>query len=588
MSQHPHDPNRPNSPDLFDEIHVLITARSEGTATPEQSERLKTLLASDASARALYVRYIQETVALRKMSAAEVSGRVVGVQPSGCEEVGVQPLGCPSPTILASRETSTKQAKAWTPTFLRAVRERVMHPMAAVLLVGLIATAVIIYQFSTAPPQQPVAIQPPIPVPAEPAATLTSATDAHWLGEIPTQGEALPPGQRLVLERGSATVAFRSQARVVFEAPVQFEIVDQGACRLVSGKLTAHVPDPAKGFQVHTPNSTVTDLGTEFGVYVKIGIEDQPAVDEQEQPATSVPPPTPVTEVHVFRGQVELAQAPSEPSTLHHPPSTILSAGQAVTISDNKVEPLPAADPFKFAIDKLQGKPRTVLLSEDFESYDVGVKQNAIGAWIVQGSTRKGQSVGIADYDKAQAEWTAQHGLADPSLSPLPPSISRLLVFAPSNPNPRSEFPRVARPIEAPQLAHTCRVLMEFVIFPSGNVFEPSFALAGEAGLAPGIEFWRNADPAAPAIAWKANLVYRVRVLMDVAEGKLRGARVERSQWSGSAGWVRDADFRTPVPAVDWTTPPKFVIFGYPTVTPQTPATPYNIDNIRIEVIAEK
>ncbi|MCE9552420.1 MAG: FecR family protein, partial [Planctomycetes bacterium] len=361
--------------------------------------------------------------------------------------------------------------------------------------------------------------------------------------------------------------------------------------------------DPAKGFQVQTPDGTVTDLGTEFGVYVKneaAGVRLEEVGEEEQQPGggpqqDGTQPP--VTEVHVFKGQVDvapgdqLAQAPT--SSIPHPPSTILQAGQAATISENKVQPLPAADPFKFALDKLQGKPRQVLLTEDFESYDIGVKRDNVGQWIVQGSSRKGQNVSIGDYDKAVADFTALHGPADPSLNPPPPSISRLLVFAPSADNPRSEFPRIVRPIDAFPSADSCQMLVEFVIFPSlaeiePAEIEPSFSFAAEAGIAPGIEYWRNADAAAPRIPWKKNLVYRVRVLMDVANGKLRDARVERSQWSGSAGWIRDADFRTPVPTVDWTTPPKYVIFGYPTVTPQTPATPYNIDNIRIEVIAER
>ena len=163
-----------------------------------------------------------------------------------------------------------------------------------------------------------------------------------------------------------------------------------------------------------------------------------------------------------------------------------------------------------------------------------------------------------------------------------------MLRFVPSAPNPPSSFPRLAHAIDAPQLAHTCRLLVEFVIYPANGSLEPSFALAAEAGSAPGIEFWRNADPAAPRTAWTPDRCYRVRVLMDVVDGKPREARVERSLWNGPEGWVHDADYRTPVPQVDWTTPPKFVIFGYPTVTPQTPAGLYHIDSIQIEVISEQ
>ncbi|MCE9552161.1 MAG: FecR family protein [Planctomycetes bacterium] len=562
------------------ELFDLLDAWCEGQLTPDSAARLDTILQKDAEARWQYLCYMELHGALQLDPATLARSATSGTALAA---------GDLRELVTLRGQSHFAGAKLGQSSFHLS---RLALAASVVLAIGILA-----YTFWSRPTEQPVAKQTP-------AAKIVGLTDAKWAGVSSQTGDTLTSGQRLLLQSGSAEITFNDQARVILQGPAEFVVVDATGCRLATGRLTAHVPDFAKGFKVHTPDGTVTDLGTDFGVYVWSetgGGRVEEAGEEEQQPGGGPQfdgKQLPITEVHVFKGKVDvaprdqLAQAPapanpSDPSTIPHPPSTILQAGEAVTISDNKVQPLPAADPFKFALDKLQGKPRQVLLAEDFESYDVGVKRDAMGAWLIQGSSRKGQAVGIGDYDKAQADSTAQHGLADPSLNPPPPSISRLLVFAPSEPNPRSEFPRVARPIEAPQLAHTCRVLMEFVIFPAGNI-EPSFAFAAEAGIAPGIEFWRNADPAAPSISWKPNLVYRVRVLMDVAEGKLRGARVERSQWSGSAGWVRDADFRTPVPTVDWTTPPKFVIFGYPTVTPQTPATPYNIDNIRIEVMAEK
>ncbi|MCE9555734.1 MAG: FecR family protein [Planctomycetes bacterium] len=589
--------------DMEEEALRLLSAQTDGTLDEAGQQRLCQLLVQDAAARKICREYAALTAALRRQSRREQAEETEGWRLEAVgQEVAALTGNAVSGTALAAgdilaRRASEGVSQGDSPIFgsqkLGQSPSATFRISALALAVAFVAIGILAYTFWPSTKQLPANLA---------SAKIVNLTDAKWLRGSSQSGDTLNAGQQLLLQSGSVEITFNSQARVIVSGPAELTIVDAAACRLAAGRLTAQVPDPAKGFKVDTPSGTVTDLGTEFGVYVRseAGGGRLEEVGEEEQQPGGGPQQggkqTPITEVHVFKGRVEVArsevgsgksEAIAQNPTSDLRPPTILSAGQAVTISDNKVQPLPAADPFKFALDKLQGKPRQVLLSEDFESYDVGVKRDAMGAWMIQGSIRKGQAVGIGDYDKAQADWTAQHGLADPSLSPLPPSISRVLAFAPSDPNPRSEFPRVARPIEAPQLAHTCRVLMEFVIFPSGNI-EPSFAFAAEAGIAPGIEFWRNADPVAPATAWKANLVYRVRVLMDVAEGKLRGARVERSQWSGSAGWVRDADFRTPVPQVDWTTPPKFVIFGYPTVTPQTPATPYNIDNIRIEVIAEK
>ena len=256
-------------------------------------------------------------------------------------------------------------------------------------------------------------------------------------------------------------------------------------------------------------------------------------------------------------------------------------------ISEKKVQPLPAADPFKFALDKLQGKPRTVVLSEDFESYPVGRAQGALGPWTIQSSARKGQGVMIENAEKRSADHVAQHGLpSDKSLFPLPP-IANGLRINPSAPNPPHTFPRVIHAIDAPQFSATCQALVEFVLTPAHATLEPSLAFSTEAVPVSGIEFWRSTGPTAGRIEWEIGRCYRVRMLLSVVNGTLREARVERFAWRSNEGWVRDADYQTPVPKINWTTPPKVVIFGYPVVTPQTPPGIYSIDNIRIEVIAE-
>ncbi|MCE9528758.1 MAG: FecR family protein [Planctomycetales bacterium] len=563
--------------DLFDEIHALVTARAQGEATPEQSERLKQLLTQREAALALYVRYIQETVALRKMAAVDGISQVDGstFAPQTNITVGSQKLGqSPSPSHLSR--------------------------LAIAALAAFVAIGILAYDTFWSAPHDPVVKQTSA---NGPAARIANLTEAKWDSAFsPAANGVLTTGQRLILQSGSAEITFNRQARVILQGPAEFIVVDAGECRLSDGRLTAHVPNPAKGFKVHTPSGTVTDLGTEFGVYVVARADQQSSREEEQQPGGGQQidgKQPPVTEVHVFKGKVEVAPGdqlvqaptpvnPSESSTIRHPQSTILQAGEAVTIIANKVQPLPSADPFKFALDKLNGKPRQVLLAEDFESYDVGVKQNAIGAWILQGSTRKGQGVVIADLDKGLVDETARSGLPDPSLNPPPPSIGCVLRFVPSAPNPPDTFPRIAHPIDTPQLAGTCKVLVECNVFPTQDAIEPSFALGADTGDAPGIAFWRNADLAAPRPEWRPWRCYRIRVLMDVVDGKLREARVERSQWSGDKGWVRDADFKTPVPQVDWTTPPRFVIFGYPVVTPQTSAGAYHIDNIRLEVISDK
>ncbi|MCE9554021.1 MAG: FecR family protein [Planctomycetes bacterium] len=569
----------------------LVDAVCAGALTQADLRELDALLLDDEPARDFYMAYcrMHAELAFRLRSQAAVTAAVLS-----------------APSAKPSRNTSERATQRDSPIFAQQKLGQssfTFHISALAAVVAFIAIGILAYSFWSSPAVLPV-------VHHTPAAKIANLTDAKWAGVSSQAGDTLLAGQQLLLQSGSAEITFNNQARVIVSGPAELTIVDAAGCRLATGRLTALVPDAAKGFKVHTLSGTVTDLGTEFGVYVNSGAEDPRAVQEEEQQPGGGPQldgtQPPVTEVHVFKGQVDItrsevgsgksdliAQTPT--SDLRPPTSTILSAGEAVTISENKVQPLPAADPFKFALDKLNGKPRTVLLSEDFESYAVGAQRGNMGPWIVQGSTRKGQGVTLDDFDKGLDEETKivddkiPHGRNHPDFNPPPPSISHMLRFVPSAPNPPSTFPRLARAIEAPQLAGTCQVLLEFVITTAHPFLEPSLAFTAEAdSTSPGIEFWRNADPAAPRTAWPVSLFYRVRVLIDVVHGIPREARVERSTWRGAKGWIRDTDYRTPVPKVDWSTPPRFVVFGYPMVSPQTPPGIFSIDNIRIEVISEK
>lgn len=53
--------------DLFDEIHELADAVVQERATDEQRQRLAHLVRDDAEACRLYVHYMNETVAIRRL-----------------------------------------------------------------------------------------------------------------------------------------------------------------------------------------------------------------------------------------------------------------------------------------------------------------------------------------------------------------------------------------------------------------------------------------------------------------------------------------------------------------------------------------
>ncbi|SKA80045.1 FecR family protein [Prosthecobacter debontii] len=100
-----------------------------------------------------------------------------------------------------------------------------------------------------------------------PAATLTKASACKWGNSaLPTlEGSSLQPGMLELLD-GIATLKFASGAEVALEAPVTLEVVSAMECRVKKGTVVAEVPPQAKGFTIHTDETTVVDYGTRFGV----------------------------------------------------------------------------------------------------------------------------------------------------------------------------------------------------------------------------------------------------------------------------------------------------------------------------------
>jgi len=152
-------------------------------------------------------------------------------------------------------------------------------------------------------------------------ATLTRGTAVVWEGQTNAVeiGSALPAGW-LRLKAGAVQIEFYDGARVILEGPAAFQLVSAGEARLDFGKLSAHVPEPAHGFRVYTPDVTVTDLGTEFGLN-----------RQRAQPV----------KVEVFEGKVEVATDSTNRAR-------VLNAGQGVQVSARRMQPMSSIDRLAF------------------------------------------------------------------------------------------------------------------------------------------------------------------------------------------------------------------------------------------------
>ena len=135
--------------------------------------------------------------------------------------------------------------------------------------------------------------QAPVEVnrPHEEIAWLINAQNCQWAENLGPAGD-MQAGKVLRLERGLVEIRLQKGVRLIMEGPAEVEITSANSVRMRRGKLTAKVPDAAKGFQVVTPKGKVVDLGTEFAL----------AVEEDGS-----------TDVHVYVGQVE-AHAGADPS----------------------------------------------------------------------------------------------------------------------------------------------------------------------------------------------------------------------------------------------------------------------------------
>ena len=139
-------------------------------------------------------------------------------------------------------------------------------------------------------------------------AMLNRTADAQWNqgGEIPRLGAPLEPGP-LRLEAGLAEIIFYSGARLVIEGPAEVQLISQNDAFCRRGRIVAEVPDQAHGFQMETPQSVVTVMGTSFGLEVK----------------------NQGTEVHAFKGNIKLdGGAQSHGQILQEGSGAMIESGQ--------------------------------------------------------------------------------------------------------------------------------------------------------------------------------------------------------------------------------------------------------------------
>ncbi len=287
------------------ETEELIVRHFDGTIMPEEFAMLQSLLKFDPTALSLYMDHAANHALLAELFE----------------------------TPQATQATPVRQVKRPVP--LRVVRKkRAATPW---LRHGLLAAAAsIALAFFLWPTRQ-----------THEVAGLRFRDESIWYYETASGGrDSINAGQleqdrTLHLVEGALRAVLPSGAVAVIEGPAVLRLEGDNALRLDVGRGRFTVQPPAHRFAVITPERTVTDLGTEFGVL--------------ELPGNGG------TEVHVFKGRTVVGDGNLPPRELR--------AGQAVECSaDGEIRAIPLApeafqDSLAVAVE--------VIFADDFESVNL-------------------------------------------------------------------------------------------------------------------------------------------------------------------------------------------------------------------------
>jgi hypothetical protein len=254
---------------LLDRVENLILAGERGELTDTAMQELDQLIRDNPEARRFYAMYYVETTDLRAWAAcAESDGSfltysdAVGSGNSSREAVMPQPLTTHAVSFPSSilGHTVSYFSYGWPAAYLVA---------AAILGIGMVFGALTHVSRPQQFAQQPSTVgRMPIEHIAKSVGRITGIVDCIWAGRSRVSRDVML-GTIYSLESGWLEITYDTGAKVILQGPMIYKVKSDNGGYLSVGKLTGKVEtDAAKGFAIHTPTATVTDLGTEFSVEV--------------------------------------------------------------------------------------------------------------------------------------------------------------------------------------------------------------------------------------------------------------------------------------------------------------------------------
>ena len=282
----------------------LIARAADGTLTPDEAAQLTAACRADAEVRRAFTRQMATERLLHAVERDPLGHSAAQEIVLRLEQERVAAVSAPG---FALRVVESARRRVWLPRFAAAA--------AIALLAGV---AVFFFKKMPPVPEVPFAADGPPSQRAEsaaPVAVLKRVVGVEWASPQDSRavGTMLSAGW-LRLRAGTVQVEFLGGARLLVTGPAELRLDADDAAFLQSGKASAYVPEPARGFKLHTPGVAIVDLGTAFGVDVSGGH---------------------APEVHVFDGAVTLAPTVSKDAP------QILEAGHAARLDGAVMRGIP-------------------------------------------------------------------------------------------------------------------------------------------------------------------------------------------------------------------------------------------------------
>lgn len=99
-------------------------------------------------------------------------------------------------------------------------------------------------------------------------ATLLQADGVTWSDVALGDGSALMPGASVEIDKGMLELELDGRGRLIVEGPARLDFPEVGRAILHQGRVVMRATEKGHGYQIETPQGTIIDLGTEFGVTV--------------------------------------------------------------------------------------------------------------------------------------------------------------------------------------------------------------------------------------------------------------------------------------------------------------------------------